>query len=151
MNKAKDIIIKSFLTVCGTGYLPVSGTFGSAVAVGLYLILPPAYVYAAFVIITVLAFPACKNAERLFGKKDPSQIVIDEVIGQWLPLLILHPEKPAMIWLTFILFRIFDALKVPPVDWAEKQGGSGGILWDDILAGLYTLACMTLIQHVMPS
>lgn len=136
-------------TTFGLGYLPVSGTFGSMFPIALYIFFPsPVLLWSVFIFNCIVAFPVCDHAMRLFGRKDPSEVVIDEVIGQFIPLLILRPAEPAMIFLTFILFRIFDALKIPPVDLMEKKGGSYGIIMDDVAAGIYTTACVFLLQKL---
>ncbi|WP_293449740.1 phosphatidylglycerophosphatase A [Planktotalea sp.] len=78
---------------------------------------------------------------------DPSEIVIDEVIGQWIALLpILYAARsleinPMVLWpgwiAAFILFRAFDILKPGPIGWADKRDDAFGVMLDDVLAGVF--------------
>jgi phosphatidylglycerophosphatase A len=71
------------------------------------------------------------------GKKDPGEVVVDEVIGQWITLsgaLTLNWKS----WLAaFLLFRLFDIWKPPPVRQLERLPGGTGIVADDVMAGVY--------------
>ena len=131
----------------GTGFSPwAPGTVGSLAALlpwwlwlrhletPLYL----AVVAAAFV---VGAWAAQRVIART-GVQDPSLVVCDEFVGQWLALLWVPAGWP---WLLagFALFRLFDIWKPWPVGWADRRlhGGFGTML-DDVFAGLY--ACLLL-------
>ena len=74
---------------------------------------------------------------RTVGKKDPGEVVVDEVIGQWITLagaMTLNWKS----WLAaFLLFRLFDIWKPPPVRQLEALPGGTGIVADDVMAGLY--------------
>ena len=71
------------------------------------------------------------------GRNDPSEVVIDEVAGQWL-VLIVAPLDPALSALGFVLFRLADITKPWPANWAERHLPGGlGIMADDIVAGAY--------------
>jgi phosphatidylglycerophosphatase A len=148
VSRTIETAILAYTTVFWIGLLPVSGTFGSMVGVGLYLTVPSPLLWVLFTVMMVTSIPACTAAERLLGRKDPSFIVLDEVIGQLIPLLIARPTEPAVIFLSFILFRIFDALKIPPVNIAERKPGGTGIVMDDVIAGIYTLICIIVIQKL---
>ena len=72
------------------------------------------------VIITIVAFPAITAYTRKTGVHDAGPVIIDEVIGQWLPLLLLPPfsmDAVSLIGygLAFVLFRLFDILKPGPI------------------------------------
>jgi len=91
--------------------------------------------------------------ERATGKKDPQQVVVDEVSGQWLTLL----ASPAFLsgsanWKSFlagfILFRAFDMLKPFPARQAEALPGGWGIMADDWVAGAYAAACLWLLRAI---
>jgi phosphatidylglycerophosphatase A len=73
------------------------------------------------------------------GIEDPSVVVWDEFVGQWIALLLLPAGWPWAL-AAFALFRLFDIWKPWPVRWADRQlhGGFGAML-DDVLAGLYAL------------
>ena len=95
-----------------------------------------------------------KNSE----KSDPSEVVIDEVIGQWIAVLPIGYlmkidgfliEVLWFIWLwAFISFRIFDIVKLGLIGWADNLNGALGVLLDDILAGIaagITVAVLILL------
>lgn len=89
------------------------------------------------------------TAEETRGKDDhdPSEIVIDEVAGQWiaiLPLSIGASHAGANIlalwpgWIcAFVLFRLFDILKPGPIGWADRKGDALGVMLDDVIAGVF--------------
>jgi len=135
-------------TAGGAGYAPVApGTAGSAVGVAVYLLLANLGQLLFGVTLLGLAFLgiwASDAAERAFGKKDDGRIVIDEVVGQLLtlaPLLILAPpsalRSPRWLLSGFLLFRLLDIWKPPPVAWAERSfAGGAGVMMDDVFAGI---------------
>lgn len=129
-------------TFGGVGYSPVvSGTAGSLAA------LPFAYlavqaglpIWSAAVAAAALFWPACWAAgvvERRGGKTDPSEVVVDEVIGQWLALGAIDPLRWEH-WLgAFLLFRLLDVVKPFPIGRLERLPGGLGIVADDAAAGL---------------
>ena len=83
-------------------------------------------------------------AERHFGQHDDGRIVIDEVVGQMLtlaPLIALAPaagrRAPAWLFAGFLLFRLLDIWKPPPIAWAERSfEGGAGVMLDDVFAGI---------------
>jgi phosphatidylglycerophosphatase A len=96
------------------------------------------------------------DSETEFDNKDPRQIVIDEVLGQAMPLILLVYLSsknliniPIEIYylLSFILFRFFDIVKPFPVSYFDKQHKNFfGIIMDDIVAGLYTMLIIYLVS-----
>jgi phosphatidylglycerophosphatase A len=82
---------------------------------------------------------AARRAEAFFGRVDPRQVVIDEVVGQMIALA----PWPVAGWKTyvagFVLFRIFDIVKPFPARQCERIGGGWGIMLDDVVAGGYSL------------
>ena len=97
-----------------------------------------------------------KDSESEFVNKDPRQIVIDEVLGQSMPLiLLLHLNQTNQISMqieiyyiiSFFVFRFFDILKPFPVSYFDKNFKNYfGIIMDDIMAGLYTMIVIFLIS-----
>ena len=86
------------------------------------------------------------RAEELYGKKDPGQVVTDEVAGYFLSVSLLIPVTPfAAGGCAFILFRIFDILKPPPANLLERLRGGWGLTLDDIAAGFYSCILAHLI------
>lgn len=143
------------VTTFGLGHLPYApGTFGSlfAVLVGGALITTsePYGLWMAIGIVSLLSVIFVplylKNHP---GKKDPSEIVIDEVLGQMIALLAC--ESWVEISLAFVLFRLFDIWKPWPVSWADKMGGTPtkdtvSIILDDVLAGLLALGWIIFLR-----
>ena len=134
------ILIKLTASVFFIGYLPfVPGTAASLAGVGLYLLIKNSQI--AYFIVTLavicLGFLVAGRAERLFAKKDASQIVIDEVAGLLVAFWFVAHE-PVYLTAGFVLYRLFDWLKPYPLRRLEKLGGSLGIMLDDLGAGIYT-------------
>ncbi len=136
MNKKISKLISTFFYV---GYCPFApGTAASFAAVLIYLLLwnnPVVYIIT-LVIVTILGFMTAKDSEAIFSRKDPPQIVIDEISGMLIALLFL-PRTLPIILVAFFLFRAFDTLKPTPINRLEKLKGSLGIMLDDIAAGIY--------------
>ena len=134
-------------TFFGAGYSPFApGTAGSlaAIAIAIPLHLPP----WQFALLAALLFaPAVWAADvtaRSLKLKDPSIVVVDEVIGQWIALA----GARALTWQTylaaFLLFRLFDIWKPPPVRQLEALPGGLGINADDVMAGVYAALVLWL-------
>jgi phosphatidylglycerophosphatase A len=127
------------------------GTWGSATTVLLWAALaynlapwlrtPAAVGLAAMV--TLIGIPAATQVTRGSGIKDPQFVVIDEVAGQ-LVALIAVPLTWKSFLAGFILFRVFDIVKPPPVRQLEAIPEGAGIVLDDVAAGLYALGVMHL-------
>ena len=94
----------------------------------------------------ILGIPTSTRVAQAWGKKDPSFVVIDEVAGQILPL-IGAPIAWKSLLAAFLLFRVFDILKPPPVRQLERLPEGAGIVLDDVGAGLYALIIMQLLFH----
>lgn len=134
------------------GYSPViPGTVGTAAGLIIYLPLArwaPLPVYIAVLLLTVAAGVwASGFAEKFYGRKDPSEAVIDEVAGFLLAMLFLTPGVYNII-AGFILFRVLDIIKPPPVRYFERMRGGVGIMADDLVAALYTNLAMHLLRFL---
>jgi phosphatidylglycerophosphatase A len=169
------------VTTCGVGYLPLApGTWGSAVGVVIFLGIgwleysfisamvgmqgwtpevAHALFYAAnaflFVLFVLLGVWAAGRSTELLGDLDPSQAVVDEVIGQlivfaFVPLAVSAPSIDWPIIIAgFLLFRLFDVWKPYPIDSLQDLPSGIGVCADDILAGAYAGACLAVIYAVM--
>ncbi|PIB24776.1 phosphatidylglycerophosphatase A [Amylibacter kogurei] len=141
------------------------GTFGSLAA------LPFAYVLHMFgqwwwlaiaaVIVFFIGWWATALETKGKDDHDPSEIVIDEVAGQWIALIPVsfaasyHPEFPfshgeLFIYslLAFALFRLFDITKPFPVSWADKKDTAFGVMMDDVLAGIMAAICIVALFRI---
>jgi phosphatidylglycerophosphatase A len=105
-------------------------------------------------LVLVASVWASERTARAMGVADPSAVVIDEIIAFWLVLwLVCPPGQPTNIGMqfaAFVLFRFFDAVKPPPVRWADRvfKGtgwrGAFGIVFDDLVAAFCTLLVLAL-------
>jgi phosphatidylglycerophosphatase A len=87
-----------------------------------------------------ILWPAIQSATAVsigLGRKDPQIVVVDEVVGQWLTLAGATRLTPLAFLFAFILFRLFDIWKPPPIRRIEQLPGGTGIVLDDALAGVY--------------
>lgn len=117
--------------------LPAPGTCGSLVAVVAgYFILSLGWFWLAAATLAVLLIGvwAASLYEAHSGKKDASEVIIDEVAGQWSVLLVAPLSLEGLI-AAFVLFRLFDITKPFPVNKAEQITGGMGVMADDMVAG----------------
>jgi phosphatidylglycerophosphatase A len=126
-------------TALGVGYIPFApGTFGSAVGLLLWTLLPQsAYVQAGAIVALFIAGAWSGSvAERHFERSDPSQVVIDEVMGMLITLF-LNPVGWAGAGFAFLLFRAADIVKPYPANRLERLHGGVGVMADDGMAAIY--------------
>ena len=159
--KKINVLISTFF---GYGYLTkMPGTVASLVTT---IFIYVAYEYLGytdlkfsiifFFILLVYSFYAVKESESEFKNKDPRQIVIDEVLGQAMPLVLLlylnqnnQLSIPIEIYylISFISFRFFDIIKPFPVSYFDQNFKNYfGIIMDDIMAGFYSMLVIYLIS-----
>jgi len=154
--KPTDYLALSIAT-CGVGYLPLApGTFGSLVAVGIFLLLvratPPnalaAVVLVAIVVVTFTGIWAATRTEQLSGRKDPGKVVVDEVAGQFIalfPLTLFTRWSTLAVIVSFILFRFFDIVKPYPANRLQELHGGAGVMFDDLVAGVYGAVIVSIM------
>ncbi len=126
-------------TVFGVGYAPVApGTFGSAAGLLLWWLLPasPVVQGAAIAALFVAGSWGGNVAEHHFGRTDPGQVVIDEVMGMLITLF-LNPVGWMGALAGFLLFRLFDVIKPYPANRLEQLHGGVGVMADDAMAAVY--------------
>ena len=160
MKKINVLISTSF--GCGY-YTKIPGTITSLVTT---IFIYTAYEYFEytnvrfllifFIIIFFYSFYAVKDSESEFINEDPRQIVIDEVIGQAMPLILLiylnqnnqlSFQIEIYYALSFLFFRFFDIIKPFPVSYFDKNFKNYfGIIMDDVIAGLYSMLLIYLIS-----
>ena len=138
------ILFRFISTVCFIGYSPVApGTFGTLAAfIFMYFIRPQADLHLIlFLLLIPVGIVSSEHEEKFSGKKDPRHVVIDEFAGYIASLLFL-PLSPKYMVAAFILFRIFDIVKPPPIRRIERLKSGLGIMADDIMAALFTNAVL---------
>ncbi|HEY0427664.1 MAG TPA: phosphatidylglycerophosphatase A [Pyrinomonadaceae bacterium] len=162
------------ITTFGVGYLPLApGTYGSMVGVLIYLAIGwfesnvgiyllqkawrteqiTAWLHAVnlivFLLFCLLGIWAATRATRLFGKKDPQEAVVDEVIGQLIVFLFIPFQFSwTFIIAGFLLFRLFDIWKPYPIDSLQNLPDGIGVCADDVLAGVYGGICLALLYAI---
>ena len=160
------------VTTCGVGYLPLApGTWGSLVAVGVYILLANifgAYRFApgstgsefmiatvhavlliSFLLFSLLGVWAAGRSTDLFGDLDPSQAVVDEVIGQLIVFLFIpFTTSWVLVIAGFVFFRLFDIWKPYPIDYLQNLPAGIGVCADDILAGVYAGVCLSVVYAI---
>ncbi len=144
----KEGAAKLIATFFYVGLIPVApGTFGTLAAIPLFWIISglSVYIYLLITLIVIgVSVWAATETEKIYKKRDPGQIVADEVAG-YLVTMILIPATATNIVIGFFLFRLFDILKPPPVRRLEKLPRGWGVVIDDVAAGVYACVCMHLI------
>jgi len=155
-----------FVTMFGLGKIRfMPGTFGSlATVIILYYLfhvlnISSSIVFMGLIIIFVYSFYAISEHIKGSENKDPSEIIIDEFLGQSIPIYLYEIShgttkdgSEAIVYysLFFILFRYFDIMKPFPVNFFDKNfKNTFGVIMDDICAGFYvvlTLVCFMIIK-----
>ncbi len=151
--------LKEFIfTGMYSGYFPVApGTAGSLVAMGIYIIEYYLFGKASWIanlaVVLVMIYPSIKisgEGERFFGKKDPQEVVLDEMLGYWIAVLF-YPFNWKIAVTAFFVFRFFDIIKPFPVNRIQKMQGGMGIVMDDIIAGVYANLVMLVLTVILPA
>jgi len=147
-----------FLTLFNIGKIKnAPGTAASLITCLLFLLLINIFNISIIFLFTLAifaySFVAINNSFDEFSSSDPQEIVIDEFVGQMLPLLAIPIYEtlyllPKMYYCipAFLLFRLFDIWKPYPVSYVDKNvNGAIGIMLDDIFAGIYTIISLVII------
>lgn len=140
-------IITSFFYLGHSPFMP--GTLGSLAGLLIYFVVKDKFPVYAFslVFLFTLGVMFSAEAERIYKRKDAQMIVIDEACGMMLSMFLV----PYNLWIMisgFILFRAFDILKPPPAKAIEKFSGSFGLMFDDIIAAIYTNFILQIIIRI---
>ena len=158
-----------FVTLFGIGKIGINpGTFGSlATILILYLLfhtlnISSNFILIGLIIIFLYSFPAVSTYIENNENKDPGEIVIDEFVGQSIPIYMYEishgtekSSNEAIIFycICFVLFRFFDIAKPFPVNFFDKNyKNSFGVLMDDVCAGIYvvlSLICFMLLSSYL--
>jgi phosphatidylglycerophosphatase A len=147
-----------FLTLFNTGKIQhAPGTFASLITCLLFLLLINllniTFLFFFTIIIFLYSFVAINTSFNSFDSDDPQEIVIDEFVGQMLPLLAIPLYETLYIApieyycvSAFLLFRLFDIWKPFPISYVDNNTeGALGIMLDDIIAGIFTIITMAIV------
>jgi len=142
---------KNLFTLFGIGKLPASGTFGSFFTLLIYFILQKYFnnltIIILLIFVTLYSLIFLNKIIENFKQKDPKEIVIDEYIGQMIPLTVCG-NNIYLILVAFISFRFFDITKIYPANIFDKKiEGPLGVIGDDIIAGIYSLMIIFIIKY----
>jgi len=155
MIKKFNLFFLTFFMIGKIKYAP--GTFASLATCFLFLLLINIINFPLLFLITLTIFlyffVAINNSFDKFESEDPQEIVIDEVVGQMLPLLAipiyetLYPLPTIYYCVSaFVFFRLFDIWKPYPISYVDNNvKGASGIMFDDIFAGFYSIIIISLI------
>jgi phosphatidylglycerophosphatase A len=152
------LIYKLTATALGAGYSPFApGTMGAIVGcIALWLFekynlisttSTPILFIGLILVTTVLGIIATDKLEEEWGK-DPSKVVLDEVIGVWIAMMFI-PFSFFNVLLAFGLFRYFDIAKPLGIRKLESLKGGLGVMADDMLAGIYSNITLQIILALL--
>ena len=131
-------MVKLIATCFYIGYLPLMpGTWASLAGVGVYYVFrnQPFYFAILTFFLLLLGILISTKAEKEIGKKDPREIVIDEFSSQMLVFAFM-PFNVITVILGFILFRVLDIFKLPPIKKLQHLPGGWGIMLDDVASAI---------------
>ena len=142
---------KNLFTLFGIGKLPASGTFSSFFTLFFYFILQKYFnnltIIILLIFVTLYSLIFLNKTIKNSKQKDPKEIVIDEYIGQMIPLIACG-NNIYLILVAFISFRFFDITKIYPANIFDKKiEGPLGVIGDDIIAGIYSLMIIFIIKY----
>lgn len=136
-------------TALGAGYAPLApGTAGSILCLLIVYFCSPVPLLVYILVLVLLFFLGVYSSTRVEKDlgHDPSIVVIDEVLGMGISLLLL-PRNFWLFFIAFLLFRVFDIFKPPPINFSQKLAAGWGIMVDDIIAGLYAFIGVHIIRY----
>ena len=152
--KRPSLLAVVFGTGFGSGFWPWGpGTAGTLLGIIIWLGLAQftsvgvlLWITTALIIVfTGIGTWATNMLEPYWGK-DPNRVVIDEIVGVWIPLLGCPPRHLWYAMAAFVLFRFFDILKPLGIRSLDRRHGGFWVMADDLLAGLYSLIFIALIR-----
>ena len=159
MIKKFDLFFLTFFMIGKIKYAP--GTIASLITCLLFLLLINIFTISVILLFTLIifcySFVAINNSFQNFDGEDPQEIVIDEVVGQMLPLLAIPIYEtlyllPKIYYCiaAFLTFRLFDIWKPYPISYVDNEvRGALGIMLDDILASIYSIIVLTTMFFLL--
>ena len=155
--KRKNLLHIIIATGFGSGYFPKApGTAGAVLATLLWLGMSFILTFSQLLLVTALLIVLftflgawSSGVMETYWGEDPAKVVIDEMVGVWIPLLAVNNENKynyifyALVAL--LLFRLFDIFKPLGIRKMEAIKGGWGIMLDDILAGIYSLLVLLIL------
>ena len=128
------------------------GTLGTIVGLPLFYLLmamPELVHYTTIAVLFFIGIPLCSSTGKALGVSDHGSIVWDEIVAMML-VLEFTPQKPFWWLIAFILFRLFDIWKPFPIRECDRKFKGGfGVMFDDLLAAIYAIACLKVALWLM--
>jgi phosphatidylglycerophosphatase A len=158
IHSPADRLIHFVGTLAYLGYVPVASGTVAVVVVGIptywllvdILKISTATFVLATLALTGLAVWIAGATDRILGEQDSKKNVIDEIPGFWIALIGL-PATWQIVTAAFFLERALDTMKVWPANWIERRlPGGWGVVFDDVVAGLYSLAILQAAVRFAP-
>lgn len=103
---------------------------------------------SCIVVFTIAGTWAVRRLSPFWGS-DPQKVVIDEMVGVWVPLLAVPASDIWLALASFVLFRLFDILKPLGIRTLDRRKGASYVMADDILAGVYSLIIIVAVQWII--
>jgi phosphatidylglycerophosphatase A len=149
----RRILVDGLATFLGTGYFPIApGTLASLIIALGYRFWFHRISWPIYLLIGVAAYFVGVWASSAYSArrkiKDPRTVVFDEVVGQWIALLLVAPTWWTVL-ASFFFFRVFDVIKPLFIHKAESFRGGWGIMLDDVLAGIYASIILNVLLLVL--
>lgn len=149
-ERRRDAAALLIANACGLGRLPLApGTWGSlgglAVLAPLRLYFPLAFA-GTLAVLAGAGIWAAGRAARILRRRDPGEVVVDEILGMGLTIAATRSPTPVSLLAAFLLFRLFDILKPPPLRRLERLPGGIGIVADDVGAAVWAGAFLWLLR-----
>ena len=140
---------KYFATLFGIGFISFApGTFGSLFAILIWYVFIDLFSIFYFIVLFLFVLSVSFYFTDIYldnyKKKDPSEVIVDEFLGQSIPLLFIVNFNIYEVLIAFVTFRFFDIYKIYPINKMEDLKGSYGVILDDIVAGIYSLIILML-------
>ncbi len=136
----------------GMGLSPVApGTMGTLIAIPFTFALKslgnPGF-WIVLILLFLLGIGLCERVSHRLGVHDHGGIVWDEMVGYWLSVAFV-PLQWRWLLAAFLLFRFFDIFKPWPIRQLDQRiNGGFGIMLDDVVAAIFTMICLAILQSV---
>nr|BET44604.1 MAG: phosphatidylglycerophosphatase A [Candidatus Aschnera chinzeii] len=140
-----------FATVFGSGLFPICpGTITTIIAIILWLIIYFScsiwVIWLGLLFLVFFGIVICECSVKYIKIYDHKSIVLDEFIGMWLIMTIISKVEVKLLITEFILFRYFDIIKPWPINICDnKLKGGFGIVFDDLIAAIFTIVFMKIL------
>ncbi|CAN5919844.1 phosphatidylglycerophosphatase A [soil metagenome] len=148
-QRVTSLLARLIATAGGVGYSPIApGTCGTIVAVPIAWWCRDLSTWpnlAVITLVTLIGIAAAGHADRIWQTHDSGRIVIDEVACYLMTVAFVDRSSWWMLAIGFVLFRVLDSVKPPPIRWFEDHvPGGAGVVLDDVAAGIMGAAILAI-------